>query len=250
MRRILAVLTILILLSSAAAADGANPFSWLVPAVTQDTWGMPTTTPNPWLQPVQTAVPWGQPPTETPAYGWVQQTPVPGYPDNPASQRTENGFTFRNGVTWDMSPEQVSAIEILPLSGRNNGRWSILASTQKAGVSLFVADLVYIFRDNRLKMICYDFGTEGNAESYEYLAGALESIYGESSVPNAGEIVNIMEQIYPGRYSVNSIIGQKAWHRGTDTSIYLHYYQPNAYSILYVYNGSSVPPGGYITTGL
>ena len=73
---------------------------------------------------------------------WAQETVTPA-----------TGFTFRDGVSWNMSKEQVRGMEKIELTDRSNGSWSILYPLQRVEVSRYQADLVYMFHEDRLKMI-------------------------------------------------------------------------------------------------
>ncbi len=172
---------------------------------------------------------------------WAQPTATPA----PA-------FSFRGGVTWNMTREQVRAAEpTLEMTERSQGNWSILYPLTQVDVSRFKADLVYMFYGDQLKMITYDFGSGGTAADYAYLTGALESVYGEHAEPDASVVVTIMDQIYPGYYTASNLHSVRSWTAGEDTWIYLYYYTQTAYGILYVNAVSGSPSGGgYVTTGL
>ena len=160
-------------------------------------------------------------------------------------------FTFRGGVTWGMSREQVKGLEPVQLTERSQGNWSILYPASPVEVSRYQADLVYMFYEDALKMITYDFGSGGGSADYAYLTGALDSVYGDHTEPDPGIVVGVMDQIYPGYYTTERLSSVRGWAAGEDTRVYLYYYGENAYGILYVMSGSGFPaPGGYVTTGL
>ena len=117
-------------------------------------------------------------------------------------------------------------------------------------VSRYFADLVYMFRDDGLKMIQYDFGTKGSDADFLYLTGALDSVYGEHDEPEATEIVRLMDQIYPTYYQAESIVNRKGWTAADGTRIYLFYYSAGAYTILYANPADGAAQRNYVTTGL
>ena len=160
------------------------------------------------------------------------------------------GFSFRGGIAWNMSKEQVRSTEKIELTDRSNGNWSILYPLERVEVSRYQADLVYMFHEDRLKMITYDFGNAGTAADFAYLSGALDSVYGEHTEPDASVVVTIMDQIYPGYYTAERIHEIRGWSSGEDTWLYLYYYAENAYGILYVSADSAPAAGNYVTTGL
>ena len=161
-----------------------------------------------------------------------------------------SAFFFRSGVQWDMTREQVRALEPIQLTERNNESWSVLIPLTPVTVSRYTADLVYMFRDDRLKMIQYDFGTGGTAADFLYLTGALDSVYGEHREPEASEIVALMDRIYPTYYREENINGRNAWTAADGTRIYQFYYTQSAYTILYANPSDGAAAGNYDTTGL
>ena len=173
---------------------------------------------------------------------------IPNLRETPTAAPEAASFSFRGGVQWNMSREQVRAMEIVEMAERNQDGWSILYPFAPVQVSKYTADLVYMFYNDRLKMISYDFGATGTEADYQYLAGALDTVYGDHTEPDASEIVGIMDQIYPGYYSAERLLNRRGWKAGDDTLIYLYYYAESSYAILYVCGGST--PGNYVTTGL
>jgi len=160
-------------------------------------------------------------------------------------------FSFRGGVQWNMSRAQVQALEGGQLTERAQEYWSILYPLTPVEVSKFTADLVYMFYNDQLKMISYDFGTGGTESDFLYLTGALDSVYGEHTEPDASAIIGVMDQIYPGYYTAEKLSNCRAWTAGEDTLVYLYYYGTNAYAILYVCVQSTTGgQSGYVTNGL
>lgn len=210
---------------SLAAADNAGN-SW---------WMMPT--------PV---------PTETPAAGIYYVTPDPGAQPaavtaTPAPVAPYGIFSFRGGVVWNMNPEQVQATEAGALTRMTNGSWTVLFQ-EKAAVSTYTAQLVYMFRDGLLQMINYDFVTGANTGDYAYLSEALSSVYGAPETANTVDIYAAMNQVDPGRYRVSALRDARGWRLSDGTGIYLYWYSEDAYAILYV--SPAAAAGTYNTTGL
>ena len=182
---------------------------------------------------------WGTPlPSATPS-------PTPAAGETAAA--SAGGFTFRSGIRWDMSLDLVRALETVPMTERSNGGWSILYPLSPVEVSRYTADLVYMFFNDRLKMIAYSF-SQGSESDFQYLAGALDSLYGTRSEPAAEEIILFNDQIYPGHYKAEQLKKRYGWSAGEDTLIFLYYFSDSAYEILYVNAGEY--KGGYNTTGL
>ena len=134
---------------------------------------------------------------------------------------------------------------------RKQGDWSILYTQSRVEVSRYFADLVYMFYQDQLKMITYDFGRDAGDGSFSYLEGALSSVYGEMTEAEAGEVIRVMDQIYPGYYTEGLLDRVRGWTAADGTLIYLYYYGAEAFAILYVSPGTGAPgSGSYITTGL
>lgn len=160
-------------------------------------------------------------------------------------------FQFRNGITWGMTPEQVQTIEQTPMIERKQDLWSVLYTRSRVEVSRYSADLVFMFRENSLKMITYDFGTTAGDGSYGYLIGALSEVYGEGLTPDAAQIVTLMDQIYPGFYTAERLTNPHGWLADDGTRVYLYYYAEGAFAILYASPEMNTPgSGGFITNGL
>ena len=124
-------------------------------------------------------------------------------------------------------------------------------SQQPVEVSRFHADLVYMFHQNQLKMITYDFGQEGTGSDFQYLQGALAAVYGEMREADAGEVVQLMDQIYPGYYSEPLLQQVCGWTAEDGTPIYLYYYADGAFAILYASAEIAQPGAGqYMINGL
>lgn len=107
------------------------------------------------------------------------------------------GFTFRNGVTWGMTPEQVQEVE--------DGEFTITDSVSDAGIKrVFMekqgveaagakANLEYLFYEDKLMVCVYMFETE--EMSLEKIQAALEAKYGETTEVDVEAINATLETI-------------------------------------------------------
>ena len=177
--------------------------------------------------------------------------PVSGFRDlfqNPAATATPapNSFRFRDGIRWGMNTQQVRALETTPMTERLMQNWSIMLTDGKVSVSRYTADLVFMFLENRLHMIMYEF-QNGTPDDYQYLGEALGSVYGERREAEPLKIKALMDAVYPGRYMADQITRATGWTAGDGTSVYLYYYQNN-YAIMYV--SPELGAGIYQTNGL
>ena len=159
-------------------------------------------------------------------------------------------FVFRNGITWAMNPQQVALIENIPMKQSSSSEWSVLISESQVQVSRFNADLVYMFRQDALRMITYEFTKDCSTLNFQYLTGALCSLYGENKTASPAKIKGWMDLVYQNYYSAELIQQASEWTAEDGTNIYLYYFRQDAYAILYVCPQSGANQGGYDTNGL
>ena len=149
-----------------------------------------------------------------------------------------------------MNQQQVSLIENIPMKQSSSSEWSVLIPESQVQVSRFYADLVYIFRQDALRMITYEFTKDCSMLNYQYLTGALCSLYGESREADATVIKGWMDRVYPNHYQLELIQRAAEWTTEDGTSIYLYYFTDKNYAILYVCPTSGGNNSGYDTNGL
>jgi len=152
----------------------------------------------------------------------------------PTATPAPDAFRFRDGIRWGMNPQQVKALEIEQMTERSMQNWSIMLTDGKVTVSRFTADLVFMFRDNRLLMISYEFSRQPDADDFAYLSGALCTLYGEKTPAEPLKIKALMDAINPNRYKTELITDAEGWMTADGTTIYLYNYSPEAFAIMYV----------------
>ena len=143
-----------------------------------------------------------------------------------------NAFRFRDGIRWGMNMRQVKALEPTPMTERLLQNWSIMLTNGKVTVSRFAADLVFMFREDQLQMISYEF-QNCSADDYQYLGGALSTVYGERQDAEPLKIKALMDAINPNRYQTDLITQAAVWATADGTTIYLYYFTENAFAIMY-----------------
>ncbi len=164
---------------------------------------------------------------------------VPGLSDwfsTPTATPSPNAFRFRDGIRWGMNKQQVQALEMTPMTERNSedNTLSIMKTNGKVPVSRFTADLVFMFRQDRLLMITYEFKSPTLANDYAYLTAALSSLYGEQTPAEPMKIKALMDAINPNLYVTEKIREACAWSASDGTTVYLYYYSSDAFAIMYV----------------
>ena len=167
---------------------------------------------------------------------WFLPTPETHTPvTSPDATETPapNAFRFRNGIRWGMNTQQVKALETETMSERTMQNWSIMLTEGKVAVSRFTADLVFMFREDRLLMTSYEF-QKGLEDDYLYLTGALESVYGGKKDADPLKIKALMDAINPNRYRTELIRLPYGWITEDGTTVFLYYYAADAFAITYV----------------
>ena len=157
---------------------------------------------------------------------WFQLTETTATP-------APNAFRFRDGIRWGMNKQQIKALETEPMTERSMQNWSVIFTDGKVAVSRFTADLVFMFREDRLMMICYEF-PQASPDSFQYLTGALSSLYGEKAESEPLKIKALMDAINPSRYRIELITQAVEWTNADGTAIYLYYYSQTDFAIMYV----------------
>ena len=168
----------------------------------------------------------------------------------PASTATPapNAFRFRDGIRWGMNTQQVRALETEAMNERAMQDWSIMVTSEKVAVSRFTADLVFMFRQDRLLMITYEFQRQDAKNDFQYLTGALSSLYGEKTDADPVVIKTLMDGIYPNRYRTEWLTEPCGWITADGTAIYQYFYSSDTFAVMYV--SPELGGGIYQTNGL
>ena len=176
---------------------------------------------------------------------------IPSIRETMQAEPATAAFSFRNGIGWNMNMEQVKALENVGMTERSSNDWSVMVTAEQVQVSRFQADLVFMFWQDKLKMITYEVQADASKLNYQYLLGALCSVYGDSREAQPAVIKGMMDRIYPDRYRTDWIREAHTWTTGDGTNLFLYYFSANAYAILYVSPELTVQGGGgYETNGL
>lgn len=186
-----------------------------------------------------------------PGAGTAESGNIPSIRETIQTDAEIKPFSFRGGIGWNMDMQQVRLLENSPMEERNSTEWSIMINSEPVTVSRFTADLVFMFYQNQLKMITYEFQSGASTLNYQYLLGALSSVYGDSADTEGTVIKGMMDRIYPDRYRGDWIREGHMWTAKDGTHIFLYYFSANAYAILYTCPELTVrSTGGYDVNGL
>ena len=152
----------------------------------------------------------------------------------PTATPAPDAFRFRDGIRWGMNPEQVKALETEAMTERTLQDWSVMLTNEKVAVSRFTADLVFMFRQDRLMMITYEFQRQDAEGDFRYLTGALSSVYGDKAEASPEKIKTLMDAINPNRYRTEAITQACGWTAADGTAVYLYFFSPGAFAVMYV----------------
>ncbi len=173
-------------------------------------------------------------------------------------------FTFRGGVQWEMSAEEVRTAEAEWSEAHSveeeepqeaaMGQWTALGYAG-APVSKFKANLlIYLLLDDRLESITYDFSqlpAEELSDTFNYLVGALGSVYGELEAADKRNLLDFLDSVNKGFYTEEDIRNCMLRTLPDGTLVYIFYYSSAEFCIMYV-NGAFDPSqvDKYETSGL
>ena len=160
----------------------------------------------------------------------------------------KKAFSFRNGITWGMTPEQVGAAENTEMETRTSPEWAVMLTAAPVSVSRFTADLVYIFYQNALRMITYEFQKDCSTLNFQYLTGALCSLYGEQKDTDPAVVRVLMDAVNPGRYTTEGLTRAYAWVTADGTAVFQYQYAPDSFGVMYA--APELGGGLYQTNGL
>ena len=185
--------------------------------------------------------------TGTSGTGW-DQFGIPFLSAAPTATPAPNAFRFRGGIRWNMSMQQVKALESEKMTERSMSSWSIMFTDEKVAVSMYTADLVFMFREDRLMMITYEFQRQNAQNDFLYLSLALSSLYGEKTLAEAVTVKALMDAVNPNHYPADQIREASCWTAADGTAVFQYYYAQDKFGIMYV----SPDLGGrfYQTNGL
>jgi len=175
-------------------------------------------------------------------------TEAPTATPQPTITPSPDAFRFRDGIRWGMNPQQVKALENENMVERVLQDWAIMVTTEKVAVSRFTADLVFIFRQEQLKMIVYEFQRQDAESDFQYLTGALCSLYGEQKEADPSMIRVLMDAVNPGRYKTDELKKAYGWLLSDGTALFQYQYAADSFGVMYV--SPELGGGLYQTNGL
>lgn len=155
----------------------------------------------------------------------------------PADASATQPFTFRNGITWGMSPEEVAATEEgEPLSTKlDTGEILIYENSR---VSKYPSQLGFYFISGKLVMSIY-VPENPNEEMLNTLRKAYDTRYGEEAEADPAACHAVMDRVNPGYYTEEQVAAfpMYRWVAEGDTEIWMVFENPAAegqIGILYV----------------
>lgn len=145
----------------------------------------------------------------------------------------EAPFSFRGGIGWGMPTADISAIE-----GRECDieyafdADHLIQFYENTSVSKYTADMQFVFWDDQLRLIAYDFHSAADADAFAYLGGAMETAYGPSMISDPAEIADVLNHVVPDLYLPEELTDCYCWQL-PDTCIYMFRYPDASFAIVY-----------------
>ena len=154
-----------------------------------------------------------------------------------APQAEAEPFTFRGGITWGMSPEEVIALEGEEYSEMENNGHPIIGYLD-VEISQYKGGLVYFFDDNQLALCVYSI-TDGNLnEEYDYLKKVYSGKYGEAQDFEWKKFKIFMNNINLPLHEETCVYTLCKWILADGTQIWLGQQDPDGIFIFYIEPGS------------
>ena len=145
-------------------------------------------------------------------------------------------FTFRNGITWASTVEEVQQLEQQvddeEADSSKNGAFTGLVFTNKR-VSDYAGTLIFLFKDDVLQLISYDLSDFGEPD-FLHLLAALKTVYGPSTMVEAGAAFRLIDAAAPGARQLEDFSDAQGWALTDGTQILTGYYSSGSIYVLYL----------------
>ena len=147
------------------------------------------------------------------------------------------GFSFRGGVTWDATMDEVMALEeenAPSLEDEYIPGFPKLVEIRNAKVAgMTASSLAYLFREGLLIAFLYDFSAHTEAD-FQTLKTALTAKYGEPSASDPQAAAARLNAIAGQEFvKPEDLKGYAQWGIDGVTNIFITYIQPDNFTIFY-----------------
>ena len=147
-------------------------------------------------------------------------------------------FSFRNGITFGMTEEELMQAEA-EKNGVSDEDWNSMElvswhAVGPAGGAQFAGcpvNLIYFLADGRMEAAGYDF-LSGSAEDYDAAAALLSEEYGEATPVSPEDAAALMDCFSPGFYSADDLFSVQAWQQD-NVVVYQFYYQEGSFVVMF-----------------
>lgn len=148
-------------------------------------------------------------------------------------EKSPEEFVFREKIKWNMSQDEVMALEGEPNSSLDTDLLDTI-SYSNVQVSSYKGSLGYVFLNDRLIMTGYSI-IDAEQEDYEELRTALTTVYGDEAEPDPNGLLGVINKSIEEKMTEYDLRGFSIskWERPDGTQIYL-YFKEYYLSILYV----------------
>lgn len=170
---------------------------------------------------------------ETGADGAVSGAPVT--PAEPVV--TEGGFSFRDGITFGMTAEEIKAAEARNTQTSDdswrsmdlNG-WYVFGTATNLPVGDFEAPSLYFAAEGKMQAASYDFQHHASDDVFSGVRSMLSSQYGESKLADSADLAALMDCFSPGFYTAEDIRDGAAW-QAEGAEIYQFWYNSDSFVV-------------------
>lgn len=157
----------------------------------------------------------------------------------PALAEEAAAFSFRNGITFGMTEEELmqteeAANQVSPEDWHSMDlfNWHAVGPGDSITYAGNEVSLIYFLADGRMQAAGYDFNYSGTQEVYDAAAALLTAEYGESQPVASEEAAALMDYFSPGFYSAEDLTGVQAW-KLDNVVIYQFFYQDGSFVVMF-----------------
>lgn len=148
----------------------------------------------------------------------------------------ESAFTFRNGITFGLSVEQLVQAE----SGDPDtwhsmalSHWQVISPPDKITYADREAALLFFMIEDQMELIAYDFMSADSEEDYNAVCEALSAEFGENQPVSSAEVAQLMDCFSPGFYKEDDITSSVFWAQ-EGVKVLQFCYQEGSFVVMYM----------------
>lgn len=149
-------------------------------------------------------------------------------------------FSFRNGITFGMSENEVRQTEEKNgqvdqdnWSSEEVSSWYVIYPKDRIKVSSYEGALMYFFQNDQMEAAAYDIHPDNISTAYETITEAITKVYGESKAIDPATVADLMDCFIQGYYTESDIDSPLLWELD-NVCIYQFYYGTDSFVVFYI----------------